>query len=90
VIAMANVFYVKALDGKIHYPSHINPPDLNILIENPDSEEANSVSAQIRNHMKTEFMMLEHMSNYNADWAKSFWNQSYKLDTCDFRGENDD
>ncbi len=90
VVAMANVFYVKALDGKIHYPSHIEPPDLNALIENPDSEEANSAASQIRNHMKTEFMMLEHTGNYNADWAKSFWNQSYRLDKCEFSGVSND
>ncbi len=90
VIAMANIFYVEARDGKIHYPSHIEPPDLNALIENPDSEEANSAAVHIRNHLKTEFMMLEHTGKYNADWAKSFWNQSYRLDQCEFFGVSND
>ncbi|WP_292655693.1 hypothetical protein [Nitratifractor sp.] len=86
ILAMANVFYVEARDGKIHYPSHIEPPDLNALIENQESEEANRAAAHIRNHLKTEFMMLEYTGNYDSTWAKSFWNQSYRLDKCEFDG----
>ncbi len=86
VISMANVMYIHGIDGKLHYASGIELPDLNALFENPDSEEAKRATAHVRNHMKMDIMM----NKDPKEWAKSFWNQSYHLDQCEFIEESYD
>ena len=86
IISMANVMYIHGIDGKLHYASGIELPNLNSLFENPNSEEAKRATAHVRNHMKMDIMMKKDPN----EWTKSFWNQSYDLDTCEFLEGNHD
>ena len=75
------ILYIKGRDGKIFYPKDMKVPDIELLFHNPDldSDEVKSVMAHVRNTAKMELMI-----NYDNTWSKSFWNQSYKLDNCEF------
>jgi len=86
VISMANVMYINGIDGKLHYAKGMEVPDLNVLFDNPDSEEAKRATAHVRNHMKMGIM--HHEDGHN--WIKSFWNQSYHLGKCEFIEDNYD
>lgn len=82
-VAQLNVYYTRILDGKVHFPNDMKIPDFNSIIDNPESEEANEASAFVRNGIKSEFMYMSDMENYDYIWSKSFWNQSFKLDNCE-------
>jgi len=82
VVAQLNIFYTRVLDGKHFFAKGINIPDFNAIINKPDSDEAQHAAAFVRNSVKSEYMF--DLSDYDGSWSKSFWNQSYKLDACEF------
>ena len=86
VISMANIMYIQAIEGKLHYAKGIELPDLDSLVHKPESEEARRAEAHVRNHVKMYIMMYKDPN----EWAKSFWDQSYHLDQCEFIEENYD
>jgi hypothetical protein len=63
-------------------------PDLNSLIDAPESEEAKRAAGFVRNGVMSEFMPMGKVKD-NA-WARAFWNQGYKIDACDFSWEADE
>ena len=71
-------------NGKLHFPKGRKMPNFNSIFDEQDSEETKSVAAFVRNSVKTDFMMMKELDNFDYSWSKSFWNQSYKLDTCKF------
>lgn len=77
VRALANVLYIRHIHRKISYNQNVEVPNIEILFSDPDSEEGKKTIAQVRAGTKVEFMI-----DYDNTWAKSFWNQSYKLDKC--------
>lgn len=78
---LAILLYIKGRDGKIFYPQDMEVPDIELLFHNPDldSDDVKSAMAHVRNTARMELMI-----NYDNTWSKSFWNQSYKLDNCEF------
>lgn len=82
VVAQLNVFYTRVLDGKISFPVDMDLPDFNVLINDPHSDEANKAAGFVRNSVKHEYMF--EITEHDSSWSKSFWNQSYKLDNCEF------
>ena len=86
VISMANVMYIHGINGKLHYAKGMEIPDLNSLFETPDSEDAKRATSHVRNHMKMNVMI----NKSSKEWTKSFWNQSYYLDKCEFIKEDYD
>ncbi|WP_088437325.1 hypothetical protein [Sulfurospirillum diekertiae] len=82
VVAQLNVFYTRVLDGKISFPMGMDIPDFNALIDDPHSDEANKAAGFVRNSVKSEYMF--EFTKHDSSWATSFWNQSYKLDKCEF------
>ena len=88
LIIQANVIYVRGSTGGLHVASHIEMPDLNSLIDDPKSEKAIRAESFVRIGAMQEMMPMGDSRAYN--WAKSFWNQSYKIDKCDFSYEKND
>lgn len=86
IISMANVMYIHAIEGKLHYGKDMEVPDLDALFNKPDSEEAKRAESHVRNHVKLYLMMHKDTNK----WAKTFWNQSYHLDQCEFIEEDYD
>jgi hypothetical protein len=87
-IIQANVIYVRGATGGLHVASHIEMPDLNSLLDDPESDKAKRAESFARIGAMQEMMPREDKQNF--DWAKSFWNQSYKIDKCDFSWEKND
>ena len=88
LIIQANVMYVRTSNGGLHFAPHIEVPDLNALIEDPESEQAKRAGGFVRISAMQEFMPMS--EGRFSDWSKSFWNQGYKLDRCDFSWEEND
>lgn len=88
LIIQANVMYVRGSTGGLHVAPHIEIPDLNTLIEDPESKKAERAGAFVRISAMQEMMPMR--ETRICDWAESFWNQSYKIDKCDFSWEKND
>jgi len=87
LVIQANVVYVRRSTGGLHIAQHIEVPDLNSLIDAPESEEARKTEGFVRTSVMSEFMPMG--EERDDTWAKSFWNQGYSLDKCDFSWESD-
>ena len=86
--AQSLVAYTRGITGGLHLASHIKAPNLNAIIEKPESEEAKHAAGFVRIQAMMECMPMR--QSRSDDWATSFWNQSYKLDRCDFSWEETD
>ena len=87
-IIQANVIYVRRSTGGLHLASHIEMPDLNSLLDDPESEKAKRAQSFVRIGAMQEMMPMG--DTQNCDWARSFWNQGYKIYECDFSWEKND
>ena len=82
LVAQSLVVYTLGITGCLYFASHIKAPDLNALIEEPGSEAAKYAASFVRTNAMIECMNIK--KSRADDWARSFWNQSYTLDQCDF------
>ena len=85
MIVQANVIYIRGTNGGLRVASHLEAPDLNVLIKDPKSEAARRAGGFVRNGAMQEFMPMG--EDRYGDWSKTFWNQGYKIDKCDFSWE---
>jgi hypothetical protein len=88
LIIQANVVYVRSVTGGLQIAPHIETPDLNSLIDDPESEKARRAGSFARINAMQEFSILG--EKRADDWSRSFWNQGYKIDKCDFSWEEND
>ncbi len=65
----------------IVFPSSMDLPDFNSVINSPDSEEAKRAAGFMRASGLGEFGALK-LSN---SWAKHFWNKNFSLSPCEFQ-----
>lgn len=89
-VAQFNVFYTRVIDEKISFYSGMKVPNFDSIINNFDSDESMEASAFVRNNVKSEFMYMSDIEKHTFEWSKSFWNQSHKLDNCEFKGYYND
>ena len=54
-------------------------PDLNAVVDEPDSDEAQMAASFMRVHAGAEWAMLE----IPNDWARHFWNRNAELSDCE-------
>lgn len=88
LVIQADVVYVRNANGGLYIANHIKTPDLNALIDAPESEAARRTEGFVRNSVMSEFMPI---GIERADtWARSFWNQGYSIDECDFSWESEE
>lgn len=86
MVIQASVMYIRAITGGLYFRNNLKPPNLQKIITDFDSEEGQLASASVRAFVLSEPMVLgEEESN---TWAKSFWNQGYKIDICQFPWDN--
>jgi hypothetical protein len=88
MIIQANLMYIRGTNGGLHVASHIEIPDLNVLIEDPESEAAKRAGGFVRISAMQEFMPMG--EDRYGDWSKIFWDQGYKIDKCDFSWDEND
>ena len=68
---------------RIFISEEIDMPDLNSIIDAPNSDEAKHAASFVRANALTEFGMRE----IEPTWAKYFWNHSLQLSACEFVGD---
>jgi hypothetical protein len=85
MVLQANIVYVRGMNGGLFLPETMDAPDLNAIIEDPESEGGKRAGGFVRTSVMMEFMPVEGVS-LDA-WASSFWNTNYELDDCDFSWE---
>ena len=82
MVMQASIMYIRGITGGLYFTNNIKPPNLDKIITDFDSEEGKLTSASVR-----AFVMSEHMpigEKKSNTWAKAFWNQGYKIDSCHF------
>lgn len=82
LVLQATTIYIRGITGGLFLNKSIEPPDLNSIIDNPESEPAKRAGGFIRSSVLMEIMSPE--SESLAKWADSFWDQGLQVDTCEF------
>ena len=67
------------LTSTIHFNNKIKLPDINAIVERPDSQGAKQAAAFVR-ATALAFCTSGELSN---EWAKSFWNKNMTLSKCE-------
>jgi len=83
VIILANIVYIRAITGGLHIAQGLEPPNLESLVKDPESDEAKKAAAQVRSMVMMEAMSGDGKTPESA-WSQSFWNQGLKIDKCEF------
>jgi hypothetical protein len=86
-VAQATVLHIRGLTGGLHYRVGLEPPDLNALVERPDSDEARATASRVRASVLHEIM--PHGDRTTYAWSEKFWNDSLLIDTCRLEGPDD-
>lgn len=79
IVLCGSLLLTRLAAGTIHFAQHINIPDLNAVIEAPDSEEAKRAAAFIRASAMAEVGMLD----FPYTWNRYFWNRGAELAPCE-------
>jgi len=82
VISHANIIYINIRSGRLKFCNGTHPPNLNILLDNPESEEALKVGSSVRASVMAEFSFYN--ERHTFEWPMSFWKQCYGLEKCNF------
>lgn len=69
--------------GKVKFPSRMVISDPNLISEYPNTEASKQMAAEVRASIGAFFSMRD----VNHDWVKSFWNNSFKISTCEYPKE---
>lgn len=80
--ALATVIYWYAAIGKLKYTNGVKAPDLNSIIEAPESEAAAMARAHVRASVMAFWAMQVTEDPLDRSWAPSFWLQCFRLDRC--------
>lgn len=88
LVIQADVLYVQGLIGKLLFPKDMEVPDLNSLIERPNSDAAAKTAAFVRSGVLN--MLATPDGLRKNDWGSRFWNQNLSIDACEFVRESDD
>lgn len=83
LVLQALTMYIRGMTGALYYSKEIEPPDLNALIEDPESEAAQRAGAHVRTHVLGEVSLPDDEATSN--WSTTFWDQRLDIDTCEFR-----
>jgi hypothetical protein len=82
LVLQATTIYMRGITGGLFLNKDIEPPDLNSIIDNPESEPAKKAGAFVRSSVLMEIMSPE--SESLTKWADPFWDQGLQVDTCEF------
>lgn len=78
IVLNGAMLLTRLVAGTIKIAAHIEIPDLNAVVERPDSDEARKAASFMRANAIGEFGMLE----LPPTWAKHFWNRGADLAPC--------
>ncbi len=88
MVMQATVMYIRGITGGLYYNKNIEPPNLEKIITDFNSDEGRKAASSVRAFVMSEYMPLKERKS--DEWSRSFWNQGYKIDNCQFpRDENE-
>ena len=85
IVLNASVLLSRLVTKTISFPTDMDLPDFNSVIDTPDSEEAKRAEGFIRANAIGEFGMLQ----ISDTWARYFWNRGYQLSPCKEHSESE-
>jgi len=80
IVLHGTMLLTRLIAGTIKVSAPIAIPDLNVVIEKPESVEAKRAAAFMRASAMGEIGMLK----VENDWAKYFWNRGAELTPCEW------
>ncbi|MCY4047262.1 MAG: hypothetical protein OXF42_04030 [Candidatus Dadabacteria bacterium] len=75
----------RLVTGTTHFPSDMDSPDFDAVINKPGSEEAEHAAGLLRINGLGEFGVL----NLDNTWARCFWNCGVEISQCRFGEQNE-
>jgi hypothetical protein len=86
LVLQTNLIMVQAATGGLRISPHIQFPDFDSIVNDPDSEAAKRAAVFVR---AGSFAMCMPDEYVLEKWARSFWNQGSKVDSCSFSEDGD-
>jgi len=88
LVLQSTTIYIRGITGGLYLTKDIEAPDLNSIIDDPESEQAKRAGAFVRSSVLMEIMSPD--GDLYAKWADSFWDQGLQVDTCKFGDTGDE
>lgn len=88
LVIQTEVVYIRGMTGGLYLPEGMEPPDLNAILDEPNSEKAKKASAFVR-----AFVLMEIQKESEGDkfyWPREFWNQGIKIDKCEIKDKTNE
>ncbi len=85
LVPLACVISIRMANGGCHFTNGVRPPDLNAIVDAPESEAAQHAGSSVRIYALNELMMTT--EGRTSGWPKSFWNQGLVIDICRLLGD---
>lgn len=79
IVLHGALMLTRLMAGTIKFAKHIDLPNLNAVIDDPESEEARKAASFMRANAGAEWAALE----VPNQWSRYFWNQNAKLSACE-------
>lgn len=80
LVPLACVMYIRSVNGGLYFPKGMAIPNLNALVNEPESEEAKQAGSFVRAYAMCDLMVTK--EGRTTDWPQSFWNQGLVIDNC--------
>jgi hypothetical protein len=80
LVSLACVLYIRSVNGGLFFTQDVPAPDLNALVDDPDSEAAQRAASFVRATVLNEFGRTPRGDT--PDWPGLFWNQGLQIDGC--------
>jgi hypothetical protein len=87
-VALADLMCWGINAGKIQYAAHLELPDFNLMLKEPESETGRKARTDAWLHALSQFSYRG--NDIDRDWADKFWIESAKISECYVMVENDD
>jgi hypothetical protein len=85
-LVIANAIYIGALTGKINYTAQSQVPNLEAVLDYPNTEESRMVASSLRASITAFTSMGDEAV---SEWPRYFWNRGLELEPCDVDGVYD-
>ncbi len=78
MFVQTTAFYGFVQSGRIKFSTSCPPPDINVILEQPDSDEGKKAAAFVRASLNGTVMPLA----TGSEWSKVFWKHGRSLTAC--------
>lgn len=81
IVLNGSILLSRLVTKKLHFPTDMDLPDFNAVINSPDSDDAKRAAAFMRSNALMEFGMHK----VDTSWAEYFWNRNFELSPCELQ-----